>query len=161
MIGVVCCEQCTTCWLVRLNIVCSHIEIACVMCRGIRSSTTSSPALCVHPLICFHYLHTFFHMHIVSFHLHMSFHRYVHVTSTVIPTKNVSFHIDSLRSLRSSQYARILWCQTSGYLPNCRASLPLHQYQIQLLGDRGRSAWVACCTRQRSGWELIAWAPHH
>ena len=39
-----------------------------------------------------------------------------------------------------------MWCQTYGYLPSCRESLPFDQYQIILLrdGDRGKCVWTTC-----------------
>ena len=37
-----------------------------------------------------------------------------------------------------------MWCQTYGYLPSCRASPPLDQYQIVLHGVRGTCVWTSC-----------------
>jgi len=53
------------------------------------------------------------------------------------PVKAVSPEVD--KPLKSVTHG-----QCGGYVPNCRASLPLDRYQIILLGDRGTCVRSTC-----------------
>jgi len=60
-------------------------------------------------------------------------------------------------------------CQTYGFLPSCRASLPFSWYQIIPLGDRGRCVWTTSqsspmkveWTGVKPYWLPLPWPLHH
>jgi len=52
-----------------------------------------------------------------------------------------------------------VWCQTYGYLPSCRASLPLNRYKLHCLAkNRGTCMWTTCprlLTESETAWSQV------